>query len=104
MTDTLTTVLALALVAFPVLNAYFVVDGYRLYRMDPERSPILLALLWVKALVWVVGLLFSLFSVRYLLDLQPVFPLNGLALAVALTIINLMPFGIHLVMERYERR
>lgn len=96
--------LAYVLIAMPLLNAFFVLDSWLLYRDDPEHSPILLALLWTTAIVWIVGFLFSVFSVRYLLDIEPIFPFDGVALAAALLIINLLPASIYFAIRRYERR
>jgi len=102
-TEVLTYAISLVLVVMPIINALLVIDSVRLYRSDPERSPILLALLWINVVIWVVGILFSMFSIRFLLDIQPVFPANGVLLAVALLAVNLLPVSIYWVVRRYER-
>lgn len=95
---------SVALVLIALLNTYFVVDGTRRLRSDPKRSPLLLALLAVKIVVWLTGLVLTV-----LLGLEitghPA-PVNvaqiirGIVLLAVLT----LPAFLHYQMVRVSRR
>jgi hypothetical protein len=95
-------VLAWLLVLAPIGNVYFVWHGFRTWRADPLRSPILLALLVVKVVMWLFGLAFAVFAARYLSGVPP-FPLDGFSLVIIVLIVEMLPAYIHAMIRRFER-
>jgi hypothetical protein len=92
---------AWVLIIFPIFNLFFVRDGWRKYKADPHRSRILFALWVVKLVMWIFGLVFALFAVRYLLDFPP-FPFNGASLIVIVLVVELLPAFIYSVLSTYD--
>jgi len=92
---------AVLLIVMPVINLFFVRDGYRKYRADPGRSRILLALWVVKLTMWIFGVAFAIYAIRYLSDLPP-FPFNGLSLIAVVLIIEFLPAFIYIVLSTYK--
>jgi hypothetical protein len=89
------------LVFFPFFNLFFVRDGWRKYQADPGRSKILLALWVVKLVMWLFGVTFALFAIRYLLDFPP-FPFNGATLLIIVLVVELLPAFIYFVLSTYN--
>lgn len=90
---------AVLLILAALANTYFVWDGLVLYIRDPRHSPILLALLIVKSVVWATGLYVAILAARYLLRLPPL-PFAGFGLTVVLAAVEALPSFIHLQMRR----
>jgi len=95
------TVGAWVLILFPIGNLFFVRDGWRKYKADPGRSKILLALWVVKLVMWLFGVTFAFFAIRYLLDFPP-FPFNGASLLVIVFIVELLPAFIYSILSTYN--
>jgi len=93
---------ALLLILFPIVNLFFVRDGYRKYKADPGRSKILLALWVVKLMMWLFGLVFAFFATRYLLNFPP-FPFNGASLLIVVFAIELLPAFIYFILSTYDK-
>ena len=100
--DNALTIAAWVIVVLPIINLYFLRDGWRRYRRDPGRSGILLAIWGVKFGAWLFGVALAFFAARQLLGLPP-FPLGGLSLALVVIAIELLPAYLYIVLSRYER-
>ena len=96
--------IAVLLVLAPLVNAYFFWLGVRRYRRDSGRSPILLILLVVMAVVWMIGAFTAFLSAVYLSQppRAPSTP-TGVFFGVGLLLIQALPHFIEGQMRRIER-
>ncbi len=92
--------IAALLIVLALANTYFVWHGTLLYLAVRPRSPVLLALLGVKVVVWVAGLFVARIAVGVVFNLPPL-EYNGLALGLVLLLLFLTPAFIHLQMIRF---
>ena len=98
------TLIALALIVLALANAYFVWDGVLILVRDPQHSPLLVALLAAKAVVWAFGVYLAVLSAAFLADPHPQ-PTTGSGVAFGLfaVLLQLLPGFVHLQMRRIER-
>lgn len=99
MTEALTVVAAL-LVLMGGVNLFFVRDGLVWYRLVKPASPLLFALLGIELVVWLISVFIGYVALRVILGLPPL-PFNGLGVAVAILVLELIPLFIWLQMKKF---
>lgn len=93
-------VISVLLVVMGVVNLYFVWHGYRIFAAVRPPSPVLAAILGVNAAIWLISAFIGYIALRLLLDLPPL-PFGGIGVAIAILVVELLPFFIWFQIRRF---
>ena len=96
-------ILASLFVLLPLINLYFVWDGFWVWWAFQPRSRILLLLFGIKVVAWLGALPIAYVSVFALFDLRPV-PFGLPAIVAGLLPLLIIPLMTHLVISALIKR